>query len=137
MPNPSLLALRCLIAVDDGALSDLIAEAARGFAGVEIDALSLERGREQLRRRKYDVAFVPLKSASKESKQLVDEIRSLAPDSMLIGLTPASALEGKRMERSEINLFALLGTPLDTVELFATLRRAVDRITKTRDGSSS
>lgn len=135
MTTDTALALRCLIAVDDGAIRDVVAEAARGFAGVQIDEATLEIGREQLRRRRFDLAFVALTSASKDSRQLLDEIRSLAPDTLLIGLTPSGAVEGKRMERQEYNLFGLLGTPVDVVELFGTLRRAVDRIMKSRAGS--
>lgn len=135
MTTDTALALRCLIAVDDGAIRDVVAEAARGFAGVQIDEATLEIGREQLRRRRFDLAFVALTSASKDSRQLLDEIRALAPDTLLIGLTPSGAVEGKRMERQEYNLFGLLGTPVDVVELFGTLRRAVDRIMKARAGS--
>jgi DNA-binding NtrC family response regulator len=135
MSTDTALALRCLIAVDDAPTRDVVAEAARGFSGVQIDEATLESGREQLRRRRFDLAFVALKSASKDSRQLLDEIRSLAPDTLLVGLTPAGAVEGKRMERQEYNLFGLLGTPVDVVELFGTLRRAVDRITKSRSGS--
>jgi DNA-binding NtrC family response regulator len=135
MTTDTALAFRCLVAVDDGAIRDIVAEAVRGFPGFAIDALALESGREQLRRRRFDVAFVSLKSASKDSRALLDEIRSLAPSTLLIGLTPQSAVDGKRMERAEYNLFAVLGTPLDIVELFATLRRVVDRITKQRGGS--
>lgn len=124
--------LRCLLAIDDALARDAIAQAVASFEAVECDAKDLAHGRDQLRRRTYDLAFVALKSVSKDSKQLLDEIRETSPGALVIGVTPATALESKKQERAENALFALLGVPLDVVQTFSTLRRAIDRITKSR-----
>jgi DNA-binding response OmpR family regulator len=124
--------LKCLIAVANPELRDIVAAAARSFEHVAVDALALEDGREALRRRQYHVAFVTLMSSSKDSRSLLEEIRNQSHDVLLVGITPRAAIGGKRQERGEYDLFALLGTPLDVVELYATLRRAVDRIMKSR-----
>ena len=124
--------LRCLLAIDDAVARDAIAQAVGSFDGVECDSKDLAHGRDQLRRRTYDLAFVALKSVSKDSKQLLDEIRETSPGALVIGVTPATALESKKQERTENALFALLGVPLDVVQTFSTLRRAIDRITKSR-----
>lgn len=129
--------MRCLVAVDEPGVRDAVAQAAVTFEGIEVDKHDVEGGRDALRRRKYDFGFVTLKSASTESMALFDEIRELARDIILVALTPSSAVSGKRAERGEHNLFALLGTPIDVVEIYATLRRLIDRLKKSPQRAGS
>lgn len=122
--------MRCLIAADDAQVRDNIAHATENFGEIEIDSVPFEECRTQLRRRRYDFGFVELRFGSRESMESWEKIRQVAPDLPLVGLTPASAVSGHRGDRSRLQLFALVGTPLDVVELYRTTRRLIDRVVK-------
>ena len=121
--------MRGLIAVDDVATRDVIVTAVASFSDVEVDvdAVDIESGRDLLRGRPYDFAVITWRSDSRESVALFEEVRELAKDLILVALTPKDALQGRRGERAQFDLFALLGTPLDPVDLYRTLRRIMDR----------
>ncbi len=85
-----------------------------------------------LRRRRYDLALTTLTSTSKEAEELWAELGQVTPRIELIALTPEAGLSVHRADKSRLNLFALLGTPIDAVELYGTLRRLIDRLKKAR-----
>jgi DNA-binding NtrC family response regulator len=120
--------VRCLIAVDDARIRDTVRAAVLAFPGLEADAVDVEQGRLLLRRRRYDLAFTTLLSESRESKALWEELQAVSPRVHVVGLTPRTGLSVHRTDRSRLQLFALLGTPIDAVELFSTLKRLSDRI---------
>ena len=120
--------MRCLVAVDDPSVRDTVAHAATNFGGIEVDAVAVEECRRQIRRRRYDFGLVALKFGSKDSMEFWEKIRSSAPNLPLVGLTSASAVDGYKGDRSRLQLFALLGVPLDVVDLYRTLRRLIDRV---------
>lgn len=124
--------MRCLVVIDDVAERDAVAEAAAAFPNVKVDAVDVEAGRLLLRRRRFDFGVVTLRSDAPESEALWKEIRAVAPKLHVVGLTPASGLSVRRADKSRLNLFALLGSPLDVVELYSTLRRVTNRILKGR-----
>jgi hypothetical protein len=118
-----------LIAIDDVAQRDQVATAAASFEDVIVEAQDGNGGRDAVRRRRYDFGVIVLRSG-REPDNPINDVRSYAPDLQLIGLTPRSTLSLRREEKTRLNLFALLGTPLDTVELYRTLRRVIERIRK-------
>jgi len=129
--------VRCLISANDPQIRDQVAAAALAFQDMKVDVADVDACRSMVRRRLYDFAFVVLRSGSRESESLWDEIREVAPDMLLVALTPQSGVKVRRGDRNRFGLFALLGTPVDTVELDRTLRRLIDRLTKTRSGGAS
>ncbi|MFH0943803.1 MAG: hypothetical protein V2A76_01285 [Planctomycetota bacterium] len=128
--------MRCLVAVDDARIRDAVGTAVRAFPDVEPDIVDVEQGRLLLRRRRYDLALTTLRSESKESKALWEALLAVTPRIELVGLTPRTGLSVHRADRSRLHLFALLGTPLDAVELYGTLRRLLDRLRKPHPSNS-
>lgn len=126
--------MRCLVAVDDQRERDVVAAAARAFQGVEVDSADLEGGKTQLRRRRYDFAFVQLLSGTRSAEQLWEEYRALDPSLPLVALTPTAAVEMRRKDKSRLGVATLLGTPVDAVELFGTVRRLIDRAAPQAEG---
>lgn len=125
--------MRCLIASADNSIRDTIVAAAHAFQGVECDAVDAATGRLNLRRRKYDFAFVVLASvgegpAAEEANTLITELRELAPTLPVIGVARQAALSVLRSEKNKQNLFSLIGSPPDTLELYRTIRRVLDRL---------
>ncbi|MFG0316168.1 MAG: hypothetical protein ACF8XB_02750 [Planctomycetota bacterium JB042] len=122
--------MRCLIAAVDRSVCDTILAAVHAFE-VECDSVDLEQARVHLRRRKYDLAFVVFTSPSQSpeadaASKLVDEVRELAPRLPIVGVARASRIASHRGDKKKY--FALLGAPLDTLELYRTIRRALDRV---------
>lgn len=128
--------MRCLIAVDDPAVRAAVSSAARAFPDLEADACGLEDGRLLLRRRRFDFVCATLPGDTKESKACWDELLALRPVPELIALAPATGLSVRRADKGRLHLFALLGLPIDAVELFGTLRRIMDRVRKSRPAPS-
>jgi hypothetical protein len=126
--------MRCLVAANDAQIRDQVAAAACAFEDVEVDVADVEDCRNMVRRRIYDFGFVALKSGSHESEALWDDLRQTAPDMLLVAMTPRSGMKVRRSDRGRFDLFALIGTPVDPVEVFRTLRRLIDRLTKSRTG---
>ncbi len=121
--------MRCLIAIDDANVRDAVATAAASFEGVEVDVFDADGGSEAVRRRRYDFGVVAL-GAGREVEDAADALRTLAPNLHLIALSPRTSLQHRRDEKPRLNLFALLGTPVDPVELYRTLRRVLERLKK-------
>lgn len=121
--------MRCLIAIDDANVRDEVATAAASFEDVEVDSFDGDGACDEVRRRRYDFGVVTLRSG-RQVEDAAETLRTNAPNLHLIGLAPRSALQLRREEKSRLNLFALLGTPLDPVELYRTLRRMIERIRK-------
>ena len=128
--------MRCLIAATDPPVRDTILTAVRAFPEIDCDAVDPETGRMHLRRRRYDFAIVALESAderargpsqAEDSTTLLEELRAIAPDLPVLGVTRRSALSVRRPELKRLGLFGLIGAPLDTLELYRTLRRLLDR----------
>lgn len=111
-------------------MRDTIAHAAESFPDVEVEAIELEDCRDRIRRRRYDFAVLTYRTGNRESVELWDRIRDIAPDLPLVAATPSLAVGGNRAERARLRVFAWLGVPLDVVELYGTLRRLIDRIAK-------
>ena len=124
--------MRCLVAIDDAEVRDTVGSAVLAFPNVEADAVDVEEGRLLLRRRRYQLAVTTLLSESKESKALWEELQRVSPRVEVVGLTSRTGLSVHRSDRNRLNLFALLGTPIDAVELFGTLGRLFDRIRKSQ-----
>ena len=128
--------MRCLVAVDDAMIRDAVGPAVLAFPDVKPDVVDVEHGRLLLRRRRYELALTTLRSESKESKALWDALLAVTPRVELVALTPRTGLSVHKGDKSRLHLFALLGTPLDAVELYATLRRLLDRLRKPQPSSS-
>lgn len=122
--------MRCLVAVDDSVIRDAVSTAVGAFPEMEVDAVGVEDGRILLRRRRYDMAFSTLGSRSEETEPFWEELQKLSSPIELVGLTSASGLSVHRADKSKRQLFALLGLPVDAVQIFSTLRRLIDRIKK-------
>ena len=132
--------MRSLIAATDPTVRDTILTAVRSFPEIDCDAVDPETARMHLRRRRYDFAVVVLESSAErsrgpnpigipaeESTTLIEELRTIAPSLPVLGVARRTALSVRRPELKRLGLFSLIGAPLDTLELYRTLRRLLDR----------
>ncbi len=123
--------MRCLVASDDAATRDAIASAVKSFPEIDVDKASVDDARLMIRRRRFDFGFLTLKSGSRESLTLWDEMRTLASECTRVALTPRSGMSSARAaEITEFRPFARIGTPIDSVEVYGTVRRLLDRLKK-------
>ncbi len=123
--------MRCLVATDDAATRDTVASAVKSFPDIDVDAASVDDARSLIRRRRFDFGFFTLKSGSRESITLWEELRALDAECTIVALSPRSGMSSARAtEVTTLRPFARLGTPIDSVEVYGTVRRLLDRLKK-------
>jgi two-component system NtrC family sensor kinase len=115
-----------LIVDDDEAIVRLLAEAAhlRGFRAV--GATSFAETAAALSRRSFEVALVDLGLGSESGFDVIRRIKERAAEAEIVVMSGSTSLDSA-IQSYELSAFAFVQKPFDTVQLFATLGRALER----------
>jgi DNA-binding NtrC family response regulator len=118
--------LHVLVVDDDAATRTACMEIAtmRGFAAQGLE--STEDARSLLRNHSVDVLVLDLKAGSREGMQLLDQMKTLTPDTAVVVMT-ASASIGSAVEAMRTGATDYLTKPFALEEFAAVLARAADR----------
>jgi DNA-binding response OmpR family regulator len=115
-----------LIVDDDGAIVRLLAEAARLRGYRPIGATSLAEADAALGHGAFDVALVDLGLGSESGFDVIRRIKQDAPDAEIVVMSGTTSLTSA-IQSYELSAFAFVQKPFDTIQLFATVERALER----------
>lgn len=119
--------MRLFLAVPTPALSDQLRVGLAAFGDIEIDSEQGVLALEKIRRADIDGLIIALDPAAPDHDALVEQVRRDMPQLDVIVVGHDAALAKLREDKVRGRLFALLGLPLDPVDLFRTIRRLRER----------
>lgn len=127
--------MHVLLSVSDAHVRDAARVALEEFDDLAVTTADADDARHLLRRRRFDLLAVFLRSESKEVERLVSEARERLPHLDVLAFAPRAALGVRRADKNRLGIYALLPAPVDPVCVYETIARWLSRRRAPRGGA--